>query len=161
MTTVYITIGAPASGKSTHARERFESHEIVSSDHARYLISGSESNQFVTRQAWDIVHAIVKAKLRSRQENVCIDSTAAKRRDRSNLIHFIRSHMPEDTKIVGLFFAPTYEVLYERNENRERRVPVDVIKNMMHAIKSAPPSLSEGFDEIVEVVNDLKIKIGP
>ena len=148
---VFITIGAPASGKSTWAREKFEEHEIVSSDEARRLICGDETNQSVTGEAWRVVHALVAAKLRSRQPKICIDATSAKKRDRVGLINFIRTHMPEGTKITGVLFAPDKKVLLERNKNRDRQVPERVIDSMLQALKSAPPAVSDGFDELKEI----------
>lgn len=156
---LFITIGAPASGKSTYARYLFEPHEIVSSDHARYLICGDDSDQTVTSGAWNVVYSLVKAKLLTGQPNIIVDGTCAKRKDRRNLLKFVRTWMPDNAVVTGLVFAPKLETLIERDAARERTVGEEVIQRMLQSLKSAPPSLEDGFDHLLVINNDMNLKI--
>jgi hypothetical protein len=62
-----VLIGASGAGKGFFAQRWFRPTEIISSDHVRELISGDESDQSVSSDAFDIVHAIAEKRLKNRK----------------------------------------------------------------------------------------------
>lgn len=113
----------------------------------------------MTKHAWELVHTIIRLKLESQQSHIVIDSTSVLRRDRVNLVKFLRSHMSSHSQIVGLVFAPTLETTLKQNQQRENVVPEEYIRNKLQALKSHPPSYEEGFDKLLIVNNDLGLRI--
>src|SRR5256714_13853684 len=69
-----VLIGPSGSGKSTFAARQFRATEIISSDHARALVSDDENDQAATPAAFRIVHAIARERLRAHRFAV-VDAT--------------------------------------------------------------------------------------
>lgn len=155
-TNVYLTIGPAGSGKSTFVAENFEPHEIVSSDEVRELVFGDATVQHPA--VWDVVRAIVKAKLVSHQSRIVIDATHCRLRDRRNMLMFIRTWGHSEMRVAGLVFCPAFEEMVRRNASRPRQVPVEVIKRHLHLFKSAPPTVEDGFD-VIQIVEDAYSKV--
>jgi protein phosphatase len=88
MTTITVTnpglvllVGSIGSGKSTLAARLFESHEIVSIDHYREVVSGSRRDQSATPDAVAVASEIVERRLKRRLLTV-IDATNVRSEDR-------------------------------------------------------------------------------
>ena len=69
-----ILIGPPGAGKSTFARRHFTNTQVVSSDQCRELVNDNARDQSATGQAYEILHAIVRARLQNRRLTV-VDAT--------------------------------------------------------------------------------------
>lgn len=54
----------------------------------------------------------------------------------------------DDLKIIGWYLQTPLEVCYQRNKNRLRQVPEDVIETYAIALEQSPPSKDEGFTEL-------------
>src|SRR5215471_114599 len=67
-------IGPSGCGKSTFARAHFKSTEVVSSDFCRGLVSDDENDQSATKEAFEILHYIVRKRLAAGRLTV-IDAT--------------------------------------------------------------------------------------
>src|SRR5215831_6953285 len=80
-----VLIGPSGSGKSTFARAHFKSTEILSSDVCRGLVSDDETNQAVTRDAFEVLHFIAGKRLAAGKLTV-IDATSVRPEDRKPLI---------------------------------------------------------------------------
>lgn len=159
MSTVFVTIGFPASGKSTWCQNYFRPHEIVCTDTIRGQISGNELDQSINKEAWNVAYALVKAKLYTLQAYIVVDATQARRKNRTSFVRHVRSHMSNGSLVYGVIFTPKVETSIARDRNREGAVGADVIKRMAHSLKSAPPALDEGFDGFYIVDNDMSLKV--
>lgn len=58
-----VLVGPSGSGKSDFAERLFRPFEVVSSDHCRALIAGSEDDQAVTPEAFDLLRFIARPRL--------------------------------------------------------------------------------------------------
>lgn len=125
----YLTllVGAPASGKSTHAdRHRKAGRQVLSSDALRGVIGKNESDQSVSGEVFKIMEAMTGYFL-SRGEDVTIDATNMTKAARAP---FIRMGRKYHAYIVAIVFNTPASVCKERNAARERKVPEDVIDRM-------------------------------
>lgn len=139
---VYL-VGLPASGKSTYANElKGMGYNIHSSDSIREELYGDENTQGDSKKVFDILHKRVIGDLKSNKDCV-YDATGISSKRRIAFLNTI-SHI-ECEKICVLFATP-YEVCLERNKNRNRKVPEEVIKRMYMNFNI--PYYYEGWDEI-------------
>ena len=149
--TLYVTVAAPAAGKSTYIENvlsKIRHTAIVSTDEIREELFGNDSLQnsgnIIFKTAYERTERFLKFRL-----NVIFDSTAAKPVYRQNLIKIGKDN---GAKIICVYFNIPLEIHFERNRGRIRFVPHDVIETMYNNIKKNPPALSEGFDEIMEIL---------
>ena len=142
MNKLYMMIGLPGSGKSTISRKlsKKENAVIVSSDDIRKEIFGNEKNQSDNKKVFKIAEERVKEKLKI--GNVIYDATNINYKKRMEFLQKIK----DVEKIAFLVLTPYRECLL-RNEQRERRVPISVIKRMY--CNFYVPQYYEGFDNIM------------
>ncbi|MCP6758139.1 MAG: polynucleotide kinase-phosphatase [Fischerella sp. CENA71] len=112
-----VLIGASGAGKSTFARRLFQPFEILSSDFFRGLVSDDESNQFATRDAFDVLQLITTKRLTAGKLTV-IDATNIHPEDRKIFVQLARRYhfFP-----VAIALNPPEEVCHERNQQRPNR----------------------------------------
>jgi predicted kinase len=60
------------------------------------------------------------------------------------------------TYITGIWVDVSIEICLERNQQRPRRVPEEIILRMARRLYGAPPSLEEGLDRLIQT-NSLNI----
>src|SRR6202012_1874669 len=84
-----VLIGPTGSGKSSFAARHFKPTEVISSDHARALVSDDETDQSVSSDAFDLVRAIAEKRLKHRKLTV-IDATNVRAADRKGGIELAR-----------------------------------------------------------------------
>jgi protein phosphatase len=142
-----LLVGAPASGKSTWARNNFKENEIVSSDRIRGWLSGDENNQECSSQAFTILHMIVQQRLRFNQ-TVVVDATNTKPSDRTPYIAAARNYK---RKVVGVIFNTSLKECVMRDALRERKVGSEVIEKFHSRMHQAVIDLKEEVDEFVIV----------
>lgn len=152
--TVYVGIGIPGSGKSTWWETGTANGTIpktairVNMDQIRKELTGTETDQ--TRN--DLVAKVAKSTLTSALshniEAIYWDNTSAKRKYRKEIIDISKK---AGYAVIGVWFDTELNVAKERNANRERKVPNDILEKMHENIKATPPSLDEGFDQIIVV----------
>lgn len=133
--TAWITIGIPASGKSTWAREwvaKTPNTVEVNLDACRKLVSGDESNQACTPRA------VVEHKKQVDQAieagmNLVISDTNLNPTFRLELIK----------KLINAGYTPVYQIFdvpletcLERNNNRDRQVPLKAMNSLQEAMNS-------------------------
>ena len=151
MNTLYLTIGAPGSGKSTYSKNLIKDKDIkyLSSDELRAQLGKDESDQTVTGQVFSYIKKKVVEYLEI-GDSVLIDATNINKKDRK---YYIDTAKRNNAKVIGLVCAVTKDELIERNikrgESGGRNVPVWVIEKMLN--KYEPPTTEEGFDEIIYV----------
>jgi len=127
-----LLIGPSGSGKSTFARKHFKDTEIVSSDACRALLADDETDQSVTRDAFELVEFIAEKRLAARRLTV-IDATNVKPEDRARFVALARKYhaLP-----VAMAFFIDENICHERNHQRENRsFGPHVVRNHLKAMK--------------------------
>ena len=136
-----IMCGIPASGKSTVAK-LFNSN-IVSTDSIREELYGDESIQGNGREVFSLAYSRIRNYL-SLGENVVFDATNIRKKDRKKVIDIGKEYNCDN--IIICYCSTPLEIVLERNANRERKVPVQVIKRMFTNFEE--PSYAEGVNYI-------------
>lgn len=142
--TFYMTVGLPGGGKSRWAASVPDA-VIHSSDAIRAELFGDENNQSDSEIVFKVLHERVLRDL-SEGKNVVYDATNINYKRRMGFLNQIRSLHMRDLKKQCIFMAVPYGLCVERNKNRERYVPEDVIRRMYFNIDV--PVICEGWDEI-------------
>lgn len=141
MATVYMTVGLPGSGKSHYVKENFKDTYIASSDRLREELWGDENAQGDDDLLFDTLHKRIMGNLLL-DKDVVYDATNINAKRRRNYLKSISS----EYKKVCLFFLTDIDICKDRNKNRERTVPEEVIEKMYRTFQI--PQYSEGWDEI-------------
>jgi predicted kinase len=132
-----VFVGLQASGKSTFFRERFAAtHEHVSKDLLR-------NNKNRNRRQTQLVREALGA-----GRSVVVDNTNPTVEDREPLI---RLGHELGARVVGYLFESSVRESLARNEGREGKARVPDVALYATAKRLAPPSYSEGFDELFAV----------
>jgi protein phosphatase len=137
-----LLVGPAASGKSTWAAVRFRPSQILSSDAFRELVADDASDQAASRDAFQILHGVARARLQRGLLTV-IDATNLQRSARKPLLALAaRFGRPA----VAVVFDLTLGVLLERNTRRPRTVPEDVVRRHHAQMAAAAIDIQvEGF----------------
>ncbi|MGD1704053.1 AAA family ATPase [Dapis sp. BLCC M229] len=150
-TRLIILIGLPASGKSTLARKivsRYPRCQLISTDAIRAQLFGDEAIQGPWLQVWQEVqqqfHQAVSLK-----SLAIYDATNTQRRRRKELIELARE--TGFSYITGLWLDKSLELCLERNKQRQRQVPEEVIMKMSRQLTNVLPSCEEGFDRLQRI----------
>lgn len=151
-----ILVGIPGSGKSTWASQFVAAnsgYRIVATDAIRGELYGDEAIQGDWRQIWRQVSFQWQQGIESiRQgdlEGLIYDATNAKRRHRREAIAAARAL--GFTPITLAWFDVPLSVALERNRRRSQPVPPDIIAAMHRQIQGAPPSVSEGVEQVLRL----------
>jgi predicted kinase len=151
MSTIYIAVGLPGSGKSTYAKNFIKGKDIeyLSSDELRAVFGKSEEDQTVTPLVFGHIKRKVDEFLKD-GKNVLVDATSVNRRERADYITTAKKY---GAKVVVLVFKMDRQGLIDRNKKRGeqggRVVPDWVIDKML--AKFEEPSHSEGIDIMIYV----------
>ena len=137
---VYVMIGAPASGKSTHAKSLHG--RIISSDAIRVKLYGDESIQGNSADVFTVFYSMAKIEL-AKGNDIILDATNLTVKNRKNVFNNLKGY---NCKYIAVVCFSPLETLLERNRNRSRVVPEDVVTRMYKSFQE--PSYEEGFDEI-------------
>lgn len=149
----YMTVGCPASGKSTWAEQYRDGFTIVSSDAIRADLYGDESIQGNPVEVFELAKKNIVDALRQGKD-VIFDATNMKYKNRMNIMHEVNKFSSEYLIKVCEIFVEPIEILLERNANRERHVPEHVIRRMMRQFEM--PTLAEGFN-LINIHNEHKL----
>ena len=143
--TLIMTVGAPASGKSTYSKKYALGNNFVylSADEARAKFGYGEGDQSVSKIAFDYVKTRMIDEL-NRGNNVLIDATCMYRKARN----FFLRDVKESINKICFLFEVNREELIKRDANRPRTVGVGVIDMMLN--KYQPPTLDE-YNEIIKL----------
>jgi predicted kinase len=140
-----VLVAAAGAGKSTWAANNTnESPVIISSDEARFLISGDESNQECSGRAFAFMEVAVEMLLRQ-NKNVIVDATNTTRKSRKVWVALGRKY---GARIQMTVFNVPAALCKERNAQRARKVPEHVIDAMIARLEV--PTLAE-CDEILTI----------
>jgi len=137
-----LLIGPSGSGKSTFARQHFQPTEIVSSDACRAMICDEESNQAANREAFELLHHIVRQRLLWRRFTV-VDATNLQADARKPLIELARRYHYLTYAIV---FDLAEEICQAQNRQRpDRVVPSYVVSSHVQAMTRLHAALDKEF----------------
>jgi predicted kinase len=147
MAEAIILIGIPGSGKTTLARQllRSPAYHYVSPDRIRQDLYGAMEEQGRWIQIWNHVEAqFLQA---AGRQSIIYDATNYRARYRRQVIELCRRHQCHP--ITGLWLNLPLWLCLNRNQQRDRHVPEEVIIEMHRCLVLNPPSLSEGFDRLM------------
>ena len=153
--TVYMTVGAPGSGKSTwweHSTKNgfFPDGKAIriNMDAIRKDLCGNEEDQSKNHIVAKIADQNLKSALAHKIPIIIWDNTSARPRYRKSVVKEARK---ADYEVVVVWFDLPIETILERNSKRARVVPEDVVRRIYNDIKKNPPTMDEGFDNIIYV----------
>lgn len=144
-----VLIGTSSAGKSTFAAKHFLPTEIVSSDTLRGWVSDDEADQSATAGAFDVLHALVAARLKLGRRTV-VDATNLRSEDRRVLIRLARLHNVLPVAVV--FETPTRICIDRHNARTDRRFSSHVIRGQSGKLPRNPKALErEGFRHVFQL----------
>ncbi|OCQ99263.1 hypothetical protein BCD67_08875 [Oscillatoriales cyanobacterium USR001] len=158
MTRLFFLIGLPGSGKSYLAQNLIAQHpecQIISTDTIRAKLFGDEAAQGSWLQVWGEVEQQFQQAI-ALAATAIYDATNAKSRHRRAAI--ARARELGFTEITGLWLDISLDMCMERNRQRERQVPEEIILQMHHQLQGAPPNLEDGFDTLIVLGEDKEEK---
>lgn len=145
MTSITFLVGLPGSGKSSYAKKLRKAYgentAIVESDHYRELLYGNSSIQRNNGDLFELIHSDILKKL-AEGINVIFDATNISRKHRMALVQKLSNNVVKECIII----ATSYSRCLERNEQRNRKVPKEVIDRMWKSFQI--PTYTEGWDII-------------
>ncbi|MEO1146475.1 MAG: AAA family ATPase [Cyanobacteria bacterium J06638_22] len=149
MAHLLMLIGLPGSGKSTVAAQLAtqEGWQIVSTDRIREQLFGDAAIQGAWPQVWAEVERQLRAIAQSSDGKVIYDATNVRRCHRRQFLTRARS-WGFDT-IEAYWLDVPLAVCLERNQRRDRQVPVPIICKMYRQLRGGSPSVKEGFDRLI------------
>jgi predicted kinase len=141
---VVLSIGLPGSGKSTW----FKRHNILplSSDMVRILLFDDVTEQRYQDLVFSTLRSMLRARLLAKRPWNYVDATNLSPHERRSWVKLAHDFGYEAHAV---FFDVPPEVCIERNQRRERNVPVDVMQRMANKLR--PPKFEEGFAKITVV----------
>ncbi|GCE47660.1 protein phosphatase [Thermosporothrix hazakensis] len=136
-----VLCGPAGAGKSTFAHSLIQRYKhrkfaptmIVSSDYCRALVSDDETNQFVSKDAFDIFHYIIRKRMYQNRFTIA-DSTALSTEARYNLLDLAAKYHYHTCLLI---FDVPLDVCLEHEEQRHRRVGSEVISYHQEQLRKA------------------------
>jgi len=125
-----ILVGPPASGKSTWGKKFAIENNVVyiSTDGIRKELSGDESNQSVSREAFGIARNKVSTAL-GEGRSVMIDATNVNHKSRKDWINLGKGH---GAYIIAVAFEVSRDELLRRDAQRERHVGPEIVDRFLN-----------------------------
>ncbi|MFN8521017.1 MAG: AAA family ATPase, partial [Chloroflexota bacterium] len=125
---------------------RFRATQVLSSDELRERVSDDAGDQDATRDAFTILHAIARARLRRGLLTV-VDATNLLASSRRPLLELAARHA---CPVVAVVFDVPLPELLARNARRERVVPEATVRRHHAQLTEALAVLpSEGYAHII------------
>lgn len=146
MTTLYMTIGLPGSGKSTWAATT--GFQIYSSDAIREELGLDPTKKEDNNKTFEELHKRIIEALSS-GESAIYDATNMSRKKR---MEFLRQVSQLPVLRVAVLFTTPLDICIERDSKRENPVGKDVIMRMIGGFNA--PWLYEGWNQIACVPNE-------
>jgi predicted kinase len=158
MAHLLFLMGLPGSGKSTLAKfllrgDRTPDRVLISTDGIRADLFGNESVQGDWLQVWQEVEQrfrVAVDQIQQGQRSAAIyDATNAVQQQRRDAIALARQS--GFTHLTGIWLNTPLWLCLQRNQQRDRQVPAEVIERMSRCLNDVAPSESEGFQQLIEI----------
>ena len=153
---IIMMCGLPGSGKSTLAEsiivmENNEEHKPVihSTDVLRKELFGDEAIQGDNNKLFIELHRRIKLDLIAGKD-VVYDATNISKKFRTQFLNELKNI---SCTPICLCMMTSYETCLNNNKNRDRQVPIEVVKRMQ--MNWQPPHYNEGFKEIKYIFSNL------
>ncbi|MFB4314786.1 polynucleotide kinase-phosphatase [Actinomadura sp. 21ATH] len=136
-----VLVGVSGSGKSHFAAKHFAPTQVVSSDRCRGMVSDDENDQSATGDAFDLLHYIVRKRLRRGLLTV-VDATNVQPKSREALLRIAKDH---DVLSVAIVLDVPEHVAAERNAARpdRRELPPHVIPRQRRELRRGLRALQQ------------------
>jgi predicted kinase len=146
---VVIGIGIPGAGKTTRLSEFALERGLIrlSPDDIRERLLGDYRDNSQNSLVWQRLYSQIRAVLRG--GSVIVDGSGTNPMYRRQDIELYRSWGAE--RVIGVVFVAPLEVALARNAQRAKPVPIEGIHHFYELLTSYPPSLEDGFDEVIVV----------
>lgn len=127
MKELLVLIGLPASGKSTYAKNLIKDGKYVrvNRDDLRMSLFNTEHNPHIENLITTVQNSIILESLRD-NKSVVVDNCNIKESYRNDLKRL--AEIVGDVQYTEMIFSTSLEECLDRNNKRERKVPVDVIE---------------------------------
>jgi predicted kinase len=147
-----LLIGPSGSGKSTFASRTFAPSAVLSSDAFRALVADDPSDQAATADAFRVLHAVARARLRRGLLTV-VDATNLLAGSRRPLLRLAAA---SGRPVVALLFETDLETCLRWNASRpDRSVPERVVRQHHGQLREARRQLTgEGILSVVSLTRD-------
>jgi predicted kinase len=154
--TLFCLVGLPASGKSTAARQiqtLYPDLIVVSPDRIRAQLYDDAAIQ----GDWAAIESVVEQGLAQASTAIALgqsplaiyDATNANPTHRTGAIALARGC--GFTRVIGLWLDCPITLCLTRNQARSRQVPEAVLEWMEAMLRSHPPQLADGFDQVIRI----------
>ena len=144
-----VLVGASGSGKSTWARARFRSAEIVSSDDLRGVVGSGRHDLDASADAFALLDLIVAGRVR-RGLTTVVDTLGLDVVRRRAWLDLARAH---GLPAVAVAFDTPAVLCRSRNAGRDRPVPARVLTEQLRSFKGLGLD-AEGWDRVATVTAD-------
>ena len=118
---------------------------IVCPDQIRATLYGNKSIQ----GDWSDIAGVIEQQIQqaiATQTTIIYDATNAQRTWRRE---FLQQYC--QLQWLGWHIKTPLKTCLQRNQNRQRIVPPEIIRGMHHELRANPPELAEGLDDLIEV----------
>ncbi len=140
-----LLVGVSGSGKSHFARRHFKPSQVVSSDGCRAAVSDDENDQSATGDAFELLHHIVRLRLRRGLLTV-VDATNVQPRSRQALIEIAKEH---DVLSMAIVLDVPEGVAVARNAARaDRDLPPHVVPRQRRELRRGLRMLHREFKRV-------------
>lgn len=141
-----LLVGPSGAGKSSWAAWHFEPDQVLSSDRFRAMVAGDEADQSANADAFRVLHAVVRARLRRGLLTV-VDATNLSSGARTPLRRLAEA---AGRPTVAVAFELSLERCLRQNAERAgRQVPDDVVRKHHDQLRTALKALPmEGYAAI-------------
>ncbi|POM22892.1 Bis(5'-nucleosyl)-tetraphosphatase PrpE [asymmetrical] [Actinomadura rubteroloni] len=144
-TGLVVLVGVSGSGKSHFARRHFRPTQVVSSDFCRAAVSDDENDQAATGDAFELLHHIVRTRLRRGLLTV-VDATNVQPRSREALLAVARH---QDALACAIVLDVPEHVAVERNAARpDRDLPSHVVPRQRRELRRGLKALHREFKRV-------------
>ena len=146
------TCGIASSGKSTWCQNYLKTYSFLNyvylnPDSLRAVIGKDESDQTINGKVFSNLFIFTDYILKI-GGSILYDATSYSKKNRKTFIEIARKYKVE---VVAVNFNIPLDKCVERNNNRDRKVPFDVIKRQFNNLEY--PELGEECDKIIWVNN--------